>query len=71
MSTTPTLQTERLLLTPLQLADAPAMQQLFPQWEIVRFLNNRVPWPYPEDGALRYIQDVALPASEKAPNGTG
>ncbi|KIQ33770.1 GNAT family N-acetyltransferase [Pseudomonas viridiflava] len=65
MSTTPTLQTERLLLTPLQLADAPAMQQLFPQWEIVRFLNNRVPWPYPEDGALRYIQDVALPASEQ------
>ncbi|MDY0918425.1 GNAT family N-acetyltransferase [Pseudomonas viridiflava] len=65
MSTTPILQTERLLLTPLQLADAPAMQQLFPHWEIVRFLNNRVPWPYPEDGALRYIQDVALPASEQ------
>ena len=60
MSTTPTLQTERLLLTPLQLADAPAMQRLFPQWEIVRFLNNRVPWPYPEDGALRYIQDLSL-----------
>lgn len=59
------LQTERLLLVPLSLADAPAVQKLFPQWEIVRFLNNRVPWPYPEDGALSYIRDAALPAVAK------
>ena len=64
MDTTPILRTERLLLTPLALEDAPAVQMLFPQWEIVRFLNSRVPWPYPQDGALRYIQDVALPAIE-------
>ncbi|PHX45748.1 acetyltransferase [Pseudomonas syringae pv. syringae] len=56
------MHTERLLLTPLQLEDAPAVQQRFPLWDIVRYLNNRVPWPYPQDGALRYIQDVALPA---------
>ncbi|MCQ3018329.1 GNAT family N-acetyltransferase [Pseudomonas tremae] len=62
MTITPTLHTDRLLLTPLQLADASAVQQLFPLWDIVRYLNNRVPWPYPQDGALRYIQDVALPA---------
>ncbi|WP_024677288.1 GNAT family N-acetyltransferase [Pseudomonas syringae] len=62
MTTTPTLHTDRLLLTPLQREDAPAVQQRFPLWDIVRYLNNRVPWPYPQDGALRYIQDVALPA---------
>ncbi|MFA0996806.1 MULTISPECIES: GNAT family N-acetyltransferase [Pseudomonas syringae group] len=62
MTTTPTLHTDRLLLTPLQLEDAPAVQQRFPLWDIVRYLNNRVPWPYPQEGALRYIQDVALPA---------
>lgn len=28
----PTLHTERLLLRPLELADAEAIQQLFPQW---------------------------------------
>jgi RimJ/RimL family protein N-acetyltransferase len=60
--TLPRLQTERLLLVPLSLEDAPAVQKLFPHWEIVRFLNNRVPWPYPEDGALSYIRDAALPA---------
>ena len=62
MTITPTLHTDRLLLMPLQLEDAPAVQHRFPLWDIVRYLNNRVPWPYPQDGALRYIQDVALPA---------
>ncbi|RMV59446.1 Acetyltransferase, including N-acetylase of ribosomal protein [Pseudomonas savastanoi pv. glycinea] len=62
MTNIPTLYTDRLLLTPLKLEDAPAIQQRFPLWEIVQYLNNRVPWPYPEDGALHYIQDVALPA---------
>lgn len=57
----PTFRTSRLLLTPLQLTDAPAIQRIFPQWEIVRYLANRVPWPYPADGALQYVRDVALP----------
>ena len=57
----PPLHTARLNLLPLELADAPAIQQLFPQWRIVRYLANRVPWPYPADGALRYVRDVALP----------
>ncbi|WP_191486636.1 GNAT family N-acetyltransferase [Pseudomonas sp. FEN] len=61
----PELSTERLLLQPLQLADAAAIQQLFPHWRVVRFLNAQVPWPYPEDGALNYLRDVALPAIER------
>lgn len=59
---TPALATERLLLRPLERADAQAIQQLFPQWEVVRYLNAQVPWPYPADGALRFLQDIALPA---------
>lgn len=57
-----TLQTARLTLTPLQLADASNIQQLFPHWEVVRYLDSRVPWPYPDDGALTYVRDVVLPA---------
>jgi [ribosomal protein S5]-alanine N-acetyltransferase len=60
-----TLETERLILRPLELADAEQIQELFVQWEIVRMLNARVPWPFPEDGALRNIRDVALPAVER------
>jgi len=57
-----TLKTPRLLLRPLELADAPQIQILFPHWEIVRYLRNVVPWPYPPDGAQHYIRDMALPA---------
>ncbi|MHB8524657.1 MAG: GNAT family N-acetyltransferase [Candidatus Acidiferrales bacterium] len=59
---TPTLETPRLLLRPLQLADAAQIQELFPHWEIVRYLRNIVPWPYPGDGAWQYVRDMALPA---------
>jgi [ribosomal protein S5]-alanine N-acetyltransferase len=59
------LQTERLLLKPLELADAEQTQQLFPRWEVVRYLSHVVPWPYPADGAYRYYEDVALPAMQR------
>ena len=56
------LETERLLLQPLTQADAPAIQAAFPVWEVVRWLANVVPWPYPEDGAETFVSQVALPA---------
>jgi RimJ/RimL family protein N-acetyltransferase len=56
------LDTERLRLRPLVLDDAPAIQRRFPRWDIVAFLKDSVPWPYPEDGAEAYIRDIALPA---------
>jgi RimJ/RimL family protein N-acetyltransferase len=57
----PTLETPRLVLCPLALDDAEQIQQIFPQWEIVQYLNAVVPWPYPTDGALSYIRASALP----------
>lgn len=62
---TPLLETRRLLLRPLELADASQIQLVFPQWEIVRYLSNRVPWPYPPDGALTFIRDDALAAAAR------
>jgi [ribosomal protein S5]-alanine N-acetyltransferase len=61
----PTLSTPRLLLRPLELADAAQAQLLFPRWEIVRYMKAVVPWPYPPDGALTYYRGVALPAMER------
>jgi RimJ/RimL family protein N-acetyltransferase len=58
----PILETPRLVLRRLALEDAAPIQQIFPQWEIVKYLNAIVPWPYPENGALSYIRDRALPA---------
>jgi RimJ/RimL family protein N-acetyltransferase len=57
--------TERLILRPLAMEDAEQILRIFPHWEIVRHLLDRVPWPYPEDGAESFLRDVALPAMER------
>src|SRR5262245_12565841 len=62
---TTVLKTRRLILRPLELADAAQVQILFPNWDIVRYLARRVPWPYPPDGAETFYRDVALPAIER------
>jgi RimJ/RimL family protein N-acetyltransferase len=61
---TPTLETERLILRPLRLDDAPAIQRQFPVWEIVRYLHAGVPWPYPADGAETNVREC-LAARER------
>jgi len=58
----PELTTARLILRPLRLDDADAIQRLFAQWEVVRYLADRVPWPYPPNGARDYVEHIALPA---------
>jgi [ribosomal protein S5]-alanine N-acetyltransferase len=62
---TEVLETKRLVLRPLRMEDAAQTQVLFPHWEIVKYLAVIVPWPYPEDGALTYYRDAALPAVER------
>jgi [ribosomal protein S5]-alanine N-acetyltransferase len=65
VSEIPTLTTERLILRPLELADAAQIQAVFPQWEIVKYLTTAVPWPYPSDGARIFVRDMALPAIKR------
>ena len=62
---TSTLETPRLTLRPLTLSDAVEVQPLFAQWEIVRQLNARVPWPFPPNGVHTYYRTDALPAIER------
>ncbi|HKF48112.1 MAG TPA: GNAT family N-acetyltransferase [Terracidiphilus sp.] len=58
-------RTARLILKPLGLEDAPQIQALFPQWDVVRYLNAVVPWPYPPDGAERFLREMAIPKMER------
>lgn len=48
---TPVLETERLILRPLEWRDAPAIQGGFDDWEVMKYLHAGLPWPYPPDGA--------------------
>lgn len=61
----PPLSTARLILPPLDVRDAEAVQRIFPQWEVVRYLADQVPWPYPPDGARHYLEQVAIPAMRR------
>jgi len=53
---TPVLQTRRLILRPMALLDAPAIQRHFNNWNVIRTLATVVPWPYPDDGAETFIK---------------
>jgi RimJ/RimL family protein N-acetyltransferase len=68
--TIPSLETHRLLLRPLTIEDADQVQILFPQWEIVKYLNAVVPWPYPADGARTFYEQTALPAMARGDHWT-
>jgi ribosomal-protein-alanine N-acetyltransferase len=62
--TVPTLETQRLVLRPVELADAVPTQTLFAHWNIVRNIPD-IPWPYPADGALSFYRDRVIPAMER------
>jgi len=50
------LFTARLRLRQLTLSDAPTIQRIFPDWEVVKYLSDQIPWPYPEDGAIMFVE---------------
>lgn len=62
---TPILETERLILRPLILEDAPIIQKYFNNWNIIKNLNDKVPWPYPDNGADDFIKNDAMPRIAK------
>lgn len=56
------LETKRLILRPVTQEDHQDVQNNFPHWDIVKYLNKNVPWPYPPDGAKGFLEHVLLPA---------
>jgi RimJ/RimL family protein N-acetyltransferase len=66
---TPVLEMARLTLRPLRIADTEAIQRIFPQWEVVRWLNGQIPWPYPPDGAASNVVDNRASARVKEKQG--
>jgi RimJ/RimL family protein N-acetyltransferase len=54
----PVLETERLILRPVQPADAEAYFRYFNDWEIIRHLGRGVPWPYTKEAAENYISEM-------------
>lgn len=61
MIRTPTFTTPRLRLREVRRTDIPAYEKHFIDYEVVRYLTNRVPWPYPPDGVREYLDTFVFP----------
>lgn len=61
----PQFETERLILKGVTMQDSPAYLKHFVDYEVIRFLSDIVPWPYPEDGVEYYLKNVILPNQGK------
>jgi RimJ/RimL family protein N-acetyltransferase len=58
MPAVPDLETERVLLRDVLLADPAAYQRNFADYEVIRELAADVPWPYPENGVAMFLEKL-------------
>jgi RimJ/RimL family protein N-acetyltransferase len=58
MPRVPDLETERLLLRDVLLADAAEYQKNFMDYEVIRELAAAVSWPYPENGVASFLEKL-------------
>ncbi len=61
MSAIAELETARLRLRGVTADDAPAIQRYFDDYAIIGELSGRVPWPYPANGALLFVNEYVHP----------
>lgn len=57
----PEFHTKRLFLRGICLADAESYERHFADYEVLRYLNKTIPWPYPKGGAKEYFQSDIFP----------
>lgn len=50
------LETRRLRLRPMQMSDAPRIQQLFANPNVLRLMDASIPHPYPASAAEEFLQ---------------
>lgn len=61
----PKFETKRLILKEITLQDAPSYEKNFVDYEVIRHLSSAVPWPYPKDGIVEFINSFILPNQGK------
>ena len=65
MPSFPIFHTRRLVLRAPTLADVPSYHRHFVNYEIIRHLSARVPWPYPTDGVANFLANFIIPTLGK------
>lgn len=57
----PTLETPRLTLRTVTVADAPYLHTAFNDWEMVKHMTAQVAWPRADDTTQKYLETVLIP----------
>lgn len=65
MSLLPEFKTPRLILREITPDDYECWYNNFNDYEIIRNLSSRVPWPYPKDGIKNFYENSILPVLGK------
>jgi ribosomal-protein-alanine N-acetyltransferase len=61
----PTFETDRLLLKEVTSEHASSYKENFVDYEVIKHLSAGVPWPYPENGVVEFIENVIVPNQGK------
>lgn len=61
MKTPPTFETKRLILKAITVEDIPSYTEYFVDDEVLQYLSDAVPYPYPEGGVEYYLNNVLWP----------
>lgn len=56
-----TFHTDRLVLKELTLADDPAYTKGYVDYDVIRHMDRRVPWPYPDGGVKDFLETQVMP----------
>jgi len=59
------LETDRLQLRPITERDIAAYEKHFIDYEVIRHLSSKIPWPYPEGGVRDWVCGHVLPGQGK------
>lgn len=60
-----TLSTPRLLLKEIKAEHIADYQNGFADYDVIRHMNSRVPWPYPKTGAKDFLESTVFPHQGK------
>lgn len=60
-----TFTTDRLILKSITEKDIPSYEKYFIDYDVVRYLSNIVPWPYPEEGVRWFLENDIWPRNGK------
>jgi len=57
----PEFETERLYMRAITLKDCESYEKNFNDYEVIQYLSNLVPWPFPKGGVKDFLEKIVMP----------